>query len=148
MQTKKKVYTPEPDTLSEKLKVAFNDFLKTQKAILDDYCAGNDGMDTELEAAAENFHAVMEDLSEMDAEAVAEIIESASFSSSDITTLLAKIDESDMKYYLEDNGHLFREEGDVVIQINNLKDRMKLEEFLTTEIYPDLTDQNSFLIHL
>lgn len=145
---KKKVYTPEPDTLQEKLKNAFDEFLKTQKAILDDYCAGNAGMDTELEAAAENFRVTLDDLSEMDAEAVAEIIESIGISSSDATTILDKIDQSDIKDYLEDNNHLFREEGDVVIQINNLADRMKLEEFLTTELYQHLSDQNSFLIHL
>ena len=146
---KKKVYTPEPDTLSEKLKEAFDNFLKTQKAILDDYCAGNDGMDTELEAAAESFHAKLADLSEFDADSVSELIESEGFlTAPEVTKILDKIDQSDIKDYLEENGHLFREEGDVVIQINNLQDRMKLEEFLTTEIYPDLVDQNSFLIHL
>lgn len=148
------VAKPEKQTTVEIILDLLNEHIKTTKAIVEDYVGGL-GMETELAAAYDNLEIEIRELdAEMDFDTLLDkmkelkdrdiksdellefIKENNDYDSDKVIELL---DPSDVDSWATSNGY-------VLIKVDNMNLRTKLEDFIKTEIYPHLADQNEFLI--
>jgi hypothetical protein len=134
---KSKILAPVPkQTLQQKLLDAFTKYQDTTSAIIEDYLAGNDGMLTELAAADVNFREQLETLAESSyfsglsaQDLLEETFNRVDDNDISVDDLLTRMEEGDLIDQLEAEGY-------VCVKIDNLRDRMKLEDFVNSNIYP------------
>jgi len=131
------------NTNNQEILKLFKTHVETRNAIVDDYMIGNDSMEVELERADENF------INSVEALEVEESVDQAMRILNDATTNGLDCDKL-MDLLIQNFGEIelwdyMRNKGVTLVKINNLADQMKLDEFLTTEIYPLLADQIKYL---
>jgi hypothetical protein len=129
------------------------------EAIIAEYSYITDiGMDTELKAAVDNLRESVQgyeddfepegfsdllqkikDHAGFDADEVFEMLDIEDISHDNCVNILNSLDKEDIESWAVESGY-------ACVKINNALDRDKLETFLTTEIYPNYLDQQSFLM--
>jgi hypothetical protein len=139
---KTKVKPAKEKTVSEQIIDLFNQYLDTTSAILTDYVA-DPGMLVELSCADKNF---IEEI-----EALQEEMDSKELTFDDLTKKLSEVDDFDNSAILdlcdpELAADWFSNEGYAIVKIQTLDQRTKLEDFVTTEIYPHENDKNNYNI--
>lgn len=129
----------EPETLYEKALDKFNDYTNVTGAILEDYMCGDNGMFIELSAADKNFCDALEEV----------LVEEVLNEKKVIAYLKENVDDVDH----EDIINVLNEEqvldwavskGYATIRVENLADKAKLEEFVTTQLYPNMNDADKY----
>lgn len=133
--TKKK--SPKEKTIVDDVLAIFDSYLDTTGAIIADYVPDS-GMLLELAEADKQFK---EDIKELD------ITELMQFD--DLFGRLKEIEEVDSNKLLSlcDKDAVWNwaaSKGYAIIKIENLQDQTKLEEFVTTELYPNYNDKSNY----
>lgn len=134
-----------PKTISEQIEALFEKYIDTTGAIMDDYVADH-AMIHEVSIADQNLKEKILNLVDNDETDIED-------GEADFDSLLEKIkehDDFDADKILElvdiDDVLSFVSGTDYIsVQVTNIKDRDKIEEFLKTEIYPFVSDQNCFI---
>jgi hypothetical protein len=136
----------ETETTIDKVLELLDKYIDTTGTILESYETDiilGDGLTTELGQADANLRSDIENLNEEDTFKTL-IKKLGELDEKDIEAdeLLDLLDADAIRDYLADG------DGCAIIKINNESDRRKLEEFLHTELYPYLSDQQANIITL
>ena len=126
-------------TLQEQVLDALDTYIDMEGTILEEYMAGDDGMLTELAAAEANFRKAIEKLIPDEEDFNDKrLIESVRHALQDCV-----IEEDDLAVMLDIDTIISHAAslGYVCVKIENLADQMKLDDFICTELYPHLNDQ-------
>lgn len=126
----------EKDEVVVRIGELLDSHIKTVNAIVEDY-VGGPGMETEIEAAHENLRIeITEILEDKQEESFDDLLEKV-FDHDDFweKKFFEKLDSDSMAKYVSEN------KGYSLIRVDSLSDKMKLEEFVKTEIYPDYNEQ-------
>ncbi|MFA9212970.1 MAG: hypothetical protein ACEQSR_03885 [Candidatus Methylacidiphilales bacterium] len=155
---KKVGVTKNPFTPIEEVILLFDNYLDTKKAIIDNYLIGDSGMVLELETADYNFKTELGSIQDEETfesilaqlkrvkhlktptALLSRIIEVESITVDTLLEIVAAEDEDAIRKYQSDDGSY------AVIKMESLEHRMKLEEFIKKEIYPNYADENKYTI--
>jgi hypothetical protein len=154
-----KTLKKKPTTVAAQILEVIDKHINTVEAIIEEYSYVTEvGMDTELKAANDNLKEAVEDFEygNTDAEkfnqliAEMKLISGDDFDTDKILDLLESkdVDTEKLLNLLGSDtvtDHVIKQ-GYACVKLNNALDRDKLETFLTTEIYPNYLDQQSFLM--
>jgi hypothetical protein len=134
---KKKV---EEKTVGEQITDIFNQYLDTTSAIIDDYVP-DPGMLVELSCADKNFQ-----------EEINALQEELETKETNFKYLLKKVkdhkdyDDAELWEIIEPGyaAEWLATKGYSVIKLENMQQQIKLEEFVTTKLYPNYNDRNNY----
>lgn len=146
---RKKPATKKPETLIEEVQAIAAKHIGVIEAIITDYSFLTDiGMDTKLRAANINLKEALEALEGESFRGLIERLKThPDFDPWEASERLSFMGE--VEYIAPSSEALenyARENNYSLTKLNNSDDRAKLEQFLTTEIYPHYNDQQFFLI--
>lgn len=123
---------------------AFEKHRQTTQTILKDYIADG-GLMMEIDTAEASFRDILEDWeAEEDFDELLDKLKELSGSEIRTKDLLEICDEDEVEEWVKENYDSDR----ITIELSNMNDRMKLENFLKTVIYPNFNDQQSFIVGL
>ena len=154
MKKKPDPVAPKKDLLPAELIIAdtltiIDEYVKTQKAILDEYAVElmlGDGIMTELNAGYENLAIQVGKLEpeeveepEMSLDTIIEKLGDEDIDEEKAVEILEKLDEEHVREWIRGQGYSY-------IKVENLAMQMKLDDFISTELYPYYSDQEKMVM--
>ena len=128
--------------LLDEVKKLIKEHQITTEAIITDYealsCPVDDGMITEINAADQTLNIAIKNLEcESDLETIYRELEEIYVDEIDADKILPLLDKDEVKQFVQDDF-------DICVTCTDNNIRTKLEEFIKTEIYPYVLDQNKY----